>query len=184
MSFIRSLFLIAAGVGLASQAFPEPQGGLLAAAAVGIGVAGLVLWLRARRRPARRRIVVDGSNVLHWGGTPSMTTVANVVRQLRDHDLAPLVWFDANVGYLVWARYAGPAVLARQLRLPVSDVRVAPKGTPADPLLLREARSLCAAVVTNDRYRDWADQFPDIAEPGFFVRGTIENGRPVLSHKV
>ena len=33
-------------------------------------------------------------------------------------------------------------------------------------------------MVTNDRYRDWAERFPDIRSPGFLVRGGYRKGRP------
>ena len=136
----------------------------------------LLLWGLGRvfLRRKTNRIVVDGSNVLYWDrDTPNLQSVKQVVDILRDEGFEPLVWFDANAGYLIGDRYMGPDRLARALELPSRSVFVAPKGTPADPLLLARAAKLKARVVTNDRYRDWEERFPQIRTPGFLVRGYI-----------
>ncbi len=143
-----------------------------------ISMAGALLLLiaaRARIRPAW--IVIDGSNVLHWEDErPALATVGYVVDALKGEGFVPVVWFDANVGYLVGNRYMGPAPLARALGLPARQVFVAPKGTPADPLLLMHAARNGARVVTNDRYRDWAAAHPKVREPGFLVSGSMRDG--------
>lgn len=135
--------------------------------------AALVLVLRRPRRAANW-IVVDGSNVLHWDReTPDIQSVRYVLGALKSEGFEPLVWFDANAGYLICGKYLGPVALARMLELPARQVMIAPKGTPADPLLLDAARKLGARVVTNDRYRDWAEEFPQIREAGFLIRGRM-----------
>ena len=90
--------------------------------------------------------------------------------------MKPVVWFDANVGYLVGDRYLGPSPLARSFGLSVRQVIVAPKGTPADPMVIEGARSLNARIVSKDRFRDWQDQFPEVRDADSFLRGSIENG--------
>jgi len=145
-------------------------------------VAAAILLLRARATRARAWIVVDGSNVLHWDNeVPAIATVARVVDDLRSSGFVPVVWFDANVGYRIGDRYMGPAILARALDLPARQVFVAPKGTPADPLLLEGAAVLGARVVTNDRFRDWANDHPRILEPGFLVPGQVRDGAVTLA---
>ena len=137
-------------------------------------VAALLILLRARES-ARNWIVVDGSNVLHWErDTPDIQSVFHVAVALKSEGYIPVVWFDANVGYLIGDRYMGRAPLARMIGLPERQVFVAPKGTPADPLLLKDAVALKARVVTNDRFRDWEDEFPQIREKGFLVRGRMQ----------
>jgi hypothetical protein len=139
--------------------------------------AALFLLVRAIPRARPAWIVVDGSNVLHWEDeTPALATVGRVVGELKGRGFVPVVWFDAKVGYKIGDRYMGPDRLARALDLPSRQVYVAPKGTPADPLLLQDASSLEARVVTNDRYRDWVDDHPRVVEPGFLVRGRLRNG--------
>ncbi|MFT4151683.1 MAG: hypothetical protein QM656_15895 [Paracoccaceae bacterium] len=134
---------------------------------------------RATRRPAPLRdasctVLIDGSNVLYWrGGKPLLDSVAQVARRLEAEGLVPLVGFDANVGYLIENRYMNDRALAARLKLPVDQVSVSPKGQPADPLLIAAAVRLGARIVTNDRYRDWIEQFPQIQIPGFLVGGQI-----------
>lgn len=134
----------------------------------------LSLVLRRRRRPI---IVVDGSNVMFWADeTARLDTVRTVIDRLRAAGFRPVVWFDANAGYRLADRYLGPRPLARQLGLSHANVRVAPKGTPADPLLLEMASHLGAPVVSNDRFRDWAHAFPDIVTGDRMVRGRMKAG--------
>lgn len=140
------------------------------------GVAALGILLRAKAQaPTRNWIVVDGSNVLHWEReTPDIQSLVHVIGALKSEGFVPLVWFDANAGYLIGDRYLGPAPLARLIGLAAHQVFVAPKGTPADPLLLQDAVKLKVRVVTNDRFRDWVDDFPQIREEGFLVRGRMQ----------
>jgi hypothetical protein len=144
-------------------------------------VAAGLLILRGLVRVKARYIVVDGSNVMHWRNeTPSMKTVQLVVGRLIEQGFVPVVWFDANVGYKIGDHYLGPYPLSRMLGVSVRQVFVAPKGTPADPLLLNAAKALSARVITNDRFRDWVDSHPQIKEAGFLVQGTVQGNAVTL----
>lgn len=165
------IFLSLACAGLAFFHFGPATALLLLL--IGAMTAVLVLVFRASRGGNDVAwIVVDGSNVMHWErDIPDIRNVGHVIGALKSEGYAPVVWFDANAGYLIGDRYMGPRMLARMLDLPERQVSVAPKGTPADPLLLKHALALKARVVTNDRFRDWEEQFPKIREAGFLVRG-------------
>jgi hypothetical protein len=67
------------------------------------------------------------------------------------------------------------------LGLEARQVLVVHKGTPADPFLLQTAREFGARIVTNDRYRDWAEAHPQVREPGFLIRGDVQAGRVRLT---
>ncbi len=122
-------------------------------------------------------ILIDGSNVLHWRDeTPMLDTLAAVLHALNAQNFVPVIGFDANAGYLVEGEYLGPAAFARRLGLPPDQVFVAPRGTPADPMLLDLAARTGAAIVTNDRYRDWIPQYPLLADPARLVRGRWTDG--------
>lgn len=135
---------------------------------------------RGRRKPLPSRqscVVVDGSNVMFWQeGVPCLATVAAVVGEVHRAGLKPIVWFDANVGFRVANRYMGTRDLSRALGLPRGQVRIAPSGTPADPLLLKEAAELGTGVITNDMYRDWVAAFPSLRQPGVLVPGRVADG--------
>lgn len=143
-----------------------------------VAFASLILLGSAARKGRETFVVIDGSNVMFWeANRPSLDAVLQVVEYARSSGLTPLVWFDANVGYKVSDKYLGPVPLARQMGLPSRQIFVAPKGTPADPLLLERAQKLGARIVTNDKFRDWAEAFPCINSPGMLRQGRIQGGQ-------
>ena len=42
--------------------------------------------------------------------------------------------------------------------------------------LVEDAAKRGARIVTNDRYRDWAEGHPEIAHPGHLIRGSFRGG--------
>ena len=148
-------------------------------------LASLYLLLRAylrgdrRARPSgQRTVIIDGSNVMHWkDGTPQMATLLEVVEHLLGLGITSGVVFDANAGHILTGRYRHHSDMARLLGLPEHRVMVVNKGTPADPAILAAARDLGARIVTNDRYRDWADAHPELAAPGYLIRGGYRAGK-------
>jgi hypothetical protein len=152
-----------------------PPAALLTGIVVALVALGLWLWLwRKRAAKPKTWIVVDGSNVLYWkDNTPRIETVREVIRHLSRLGFTPGVVFDANAGYLISGRYQHDASLGRLVGLPEDRVLVVPKGSPADPFILDTARGLGARVVTNDRYRDWAETYPEVRGKGLLIRGAF-----------
>lgn len=123
-------------------------------------------------------VVIDGSNAMHWkGGKPEVATLRDIVGRLSALGFTPGVVFDANAGYLLTGKYQHDRALEKLLRLPRDRVMVVPNGTPADPTVLEAARHLDARVVTNDRYRDWAEEYPEIGVPGHLIKGGYRSGK-------
>lgn len=142
---------------------------LLFRAAIGAKVAGT---------NAQNHIILDGSNIMHWNdGTPQLETVRDVVRHLIKLGFTPGVVFDANAGHLLTGRYQHHGAMGKLLGLPEDRVMVVGKGTPADPTILAAARDAGARVVTNDRYKDWAGDFPEVHTPGHLIRGGYRDGK-------
>ncbi|MEZ5716258.1 MAG: hypothetical protein R3D85_14535 [Paracoccaceae bacterium] len=126
-------------------------------------------------------MLIDGSNVMHWnGGEPDIKVVRDVARALAANGYQVGVIFDANAGYKLAGRYLNEAALARQTGLAPAQIMVSPKGQPADGFLLEAARDMAAPIVSNDRFRDWQDAYPEIAEPGRLIHGTWQGGAPHL----
>lgn len=177
------LTLVCAICTAAAAALPLPDWVLPVALCATL--AALLLALRPSRRPDRgkagrtgRPIAVDGSNVLYWkGDAPHLATVADVLLLLEAQGRAPKVWFDANVGYLVAKRYLNATELAKMLKIDPSQVVVAPKGEPADPLILEHALRRDMQILSNDRFRDWQERFPAVTEPGRLLRGQYAKGQ-------
>ncbi len=191
------LLVLSAALAAYALLVSGPQLGDLMLLALVSGLASLILLLLGvrRKRPSGRQapaprhgrfnrgkasarpILVDGSNVMHWQNeVAQIATVRLVIDALEAHGFHPGVVFDANVGYKIGDRYQDDAALARMLGLTENQVLVVPKGTPADPCLLQTARDLGARVVTNDRYRDWAEAHPEVRRPGFLIRGGFRDG--------
>lgn len=164
-----------------SSLFDAP---LLLVAVGSAAVALILLLLAGRSTPCAdgECVVLDGSNLLHWrNNSPDVTTLKIVLAKLRAEGLTPCVIFDANAGYLLQGRYMAPKALAGLLGLPVRQVSIVPKGQPADGAILHCARSMRARVVSNDRFRDWAADFPEVEDRSRFIRGGFEGGDLWLS---
>lgn len=136
----------------------------------------LILWLRRQRKP-RKWIVIDGSNVMYWNGnTPDIATLQDVLRHLKTQGYTAGVVFDANAGYLLAGRYQHDYAFGKRLGLPQDRVMVVPKGTPADPVILQAARDLGGPILTNDKFRDWSDAFPEVRKAGHLIKGGYTSG--------
>lgn len=138
------------------------------------------LWQRPTRPIVAKPeywMLVDGSNVMHWQDkAPSLHPVREVVEKLTGLGYVPGIVFDANAGWKLQGRYLHDGELARLLGVEDRQVLVVPKGTQADPYLLETAREFEAKIVTNDRYRDWAEQHPEVLKPGFLIKGGMRDG--------
>jgi len=139
----------------------------------------IVVWLAKRKpRPPLSYVFIDGSNVMYWDGqSPKIETVRDAVRLLVEKGYTPGVMFDANAGYHVSDGYRHDHEFAQMLGLPRDQVIVVGKGVQADPHLLQAARDLKAMIVTNDRFRDWAKDFPEVRTRGHLIHGGYHKGR-------
>lgn len=168
-------------------------------AVVVVGTAALI-WLialasRARRKPSDppqpthptkkprehrgRAIIVDGSNVMHWGGDPSPLVLTRVVQTLITHGYDPHVYFDANIGYKLYDKFTSADDMAAMMSLASDQVTICPSGTPADEHLIADALRNRLQIVSNDRFRDWRGQFPKLGSKGVLVRGGWKEGSVV-----
>ena len=145
----------------------------------------LVLLALRARRPApvtpkdevpRNAIVVDGSNVMHWGGAPSSVVLSRVLRSLESKGYTPIVFFDASAGYQLSDRYRDEKYLSDAIDVPQAHVCVVDKGVIADQSILAFSADHGLRVVSNDQYRDWRVHFPHLDRKGAVLRGTYENG--------
>lgn len=144
--------------------------------------------LRSRKAGQRRQvksnasgvpknaIVLDGSNVMHWGGDPSLKVLKRVIIRIEEKGFSPIIFFDANVGYKFSDHYYDEAKLARLLGIAQRRICVVGKGIVADECILDFATLHRLRVVSNDRFRDWRVQFPAITKKGALVRGDWREG--------
>lgn len=115
---------------------------------------------------------------MYWKDeTPQIGPVREVVKLLKSLGFEPGVMFDANAGYLVSGKYQHDGKFGKAIGLPMDRIMVVPKGTPADPYILTAARDLGARIVTNDRFRDWAEDYPEVTDQGHLIKGEYRSGK-------
>jgi len=129
--------------------------------------------------PPPNAIVIDGSNVLHWGTEPSTNVLSQILRSAERAGYVPIVFFDANVGYILDDHYYDEAKLAALIGIDPQHICVVSKGVIADEAILAFASDYKLRVITNDKYRDWRVRFPHAAKKGTLLGGTWRDGTVV-----
>lgn len=159
---------------------------LLAPALLGFVI---LLWARLLRAPPPQiaprdklppnPILVDGSNVMHWGQDPSAHVLSRVLRSLEEKGYTPIVFFDANVGYVLDDRYYHERMLAPLIGVPAEHICVVDKGVVADEGILAFATDHNLRVVSKDKFRDWRLRYPHADKKGTLVAGAWREGSVV-----
>ena len=126
-------------------------------------------------------IVVDGSNVA-WeqqtdDGVPRVSNIVVVDRALRERGYEPLIIVDASLRHQV----DDPD----QLEGLIDGGRVlqAPAATEADYFVLATARQQRAAIVSNDTFEEWGDEFGEERQrriPYMLVEDQVQLHEPSL----
>ena len=124
-----------------------------------------------------RVVIVDGSNVAHSteGDRARLENIRIVSAKLTEEGYKPVVVVDAALRHQI-DDAAGYEQMVEDGR-----IRQAPAGTDADYFILSFARELDAAVVSNDRYRNRLDAFPEARER--VIRFMIVNGEVVFERR-
>jgi hypothetical protein len=101
--------------------------------------------------------IVDGSNVAHAGegGGARLSNIRLVCGKLADQGYTPVVVVDAAL------RHKIDDSDAYERLVDDGTIRQAPAGTDADYFILSFARELDASIVSNDRFKDRLDAFPE-----------------------
>jgi hypothetical protein len=161
---------------------------VVVALALAVLFAGFRLWSSLRHRPAkpaksRNWILIDGSNVMHWqDNTAQLAPLLLVIEDLKARGFEPGVVFDANAGYKLFGKYLNENEFSRKLSLPPNQLLVVPKGAQADPFIIETALKYQAAIVTNDRFRDWSGKYPEVDDPDFLIWGGFKDGKVWFRH--
>jgi hypothetical protein len=109
------------------------------------------------RQERSGKALVDGSNVAHSseGGQARLRNIELVVEKLTEEGLEPIVVADAALRHQIDEPEKYEALIE------AGEIRQAPAGTDADFFILSFARELDANIVSNDRFRDRLESFPD-----------------------
>ncbi|MDX8353876.1 NYN domain-containing protein [Cognatiyoonia sp. IB215182] len=131
-------------------------------------------------RVSGQAVIVDGANVMTWGGQPSVEVLSKVLKELNYRGLSPVVYFDDEAARKLTGKRMRPAAMAAELGLPQEQIVFAPKRMTADEVLLEHAVNDNLRVVTNDTFGDLAQKFPKVAEAGFLIKGMWKGGNVIL----
>ena len=124
------------------------------------------------------RVLVDASNVAHAteGGEARLRNIQLVREKLREEGLEPIIVADAALRHQIDDKPAYEKLIDE------GKVHQAPAGTDADYFILSFAREMDARILTNDRFRDRAKDFP--RERNRVIRFMIVDGEVVLEQRV
>ena len=122
----------------------------------------------------KKVVVIDGANVAYEersaGGKPKLSNLLKVRRELEGRGCEAVIIVDASLKYDIDDQEQLETLIQSQ------QVRQVPAGTDADFFIIQFADQLDALMVTNDRYRDYAERFPWIPErrlPYMIVKGEV-----------
>jgi hypothetical protein len=129
------------------------------------------------KRQHERLAIVDGSNVAYGttGDQPRIENIRLVRQKLEAEGYRPVVVVDAALRHHI----DDPGAFERMLE--EGKIQQAPAGTDADYFILSVAKDKDAYVVSNDRFRDREDAFPDATRR--VIRFMIVEGDVVLEKR-
>ena len=120
------------------------------------------------------RVVIDGANVAYEersaGGKPRLSNLLKVRRELEERGFEPVIIVDASLKYDIDDQEQLESLIRSQA------VQQVPAGTDADYFIIQFADRLDALIVTNDRYKEYAAQYPWVDErrlPYMIVKGEV-----------
>jgi hypothetical protein len=113
-----------------------------------------------RRNRGSERVLVDASNVAH-ATEQAGARLANV-KLVRDHltgeGLTPILVADAALRHQIDDSDGYESLVK------AGEIQQAPAGTDADYFILSFARELGASVLSNDRFKERIDYFPEVKD--------------------
>lgn len=124
-----------------------------------------------------RTVIIDGSNVAHSseGEKPRLENILIVRDKLIDEGYEPVVLTDAALRHQI-----DDSEGFEQL-VEAGTIKQAPAGTDADYFILSFARELDANIVSNDRFKDRVEAFPEVKSR--VIRYMIVNGEVVFERR-
>jgi hypothetical protein len=124
-----------------------------------------------------KTVIVDGSNVAHsTEGEKALLENIRVVREkLIEEGYEPVVLADAALRHQIDDETGFEELVES------GTIKQAPAGTDADYFILSFARELDANIVSNDRFKDRVDAFPEVKKR--VIRYMIVNGEVVFERR-
>lgn len=132
----------------------------------------------AKRQERSNVVLVDGSNVAHSseGPEPRLANILAVRDKLVEEGLDPIIVVDAALRHQIDDEAGFEALVEG------GTIRQAPAGTDADYFLLEFAEEFDASIVSNDRFRDRIEKYPELRSR--LVKYMIVGEEVVLERRV
>jgi Zc3h12a-like Ribonuclease NYN domain len=124
-----------------------------------------------------RTVIIDGSNVAHSteGEKAALENIRVVRAKLIEEGYEPVVLADAALRHQIDDEPGFEQLVEN------GTIKQAPAGTDADYFILSFARELGANIVSNDRFKDRVQAFPEIKKR--VIRYMIVNGEVVFERR-
>jgi hypothetical protein len=124
-----------------------------------------------------KTVIVDGSNVAHSSeGEKALLGNIRIIREkLIEEGYEPVVLADAALRHQIDDEHGFEQLVEE------GTIRQAPAGTDADYFILSFARELDANIVSNDRFKDRVEAFPEVKNR--VIRYMIVNGEVVFERR-
>ncbi len=107
------------------------------------------------------KVIIDASNVAHYGkrkdGDPSLDTILKSIEALKGLGYEPYAIADASLRHEIDNKEEFNKLLEEEKIIQV------PSGTTADHFILKMAEEEDAKILSNDIFREYNDEFKDIA---------------------
>lgn len=132
----------------------------------------------AQRQDRSNVVLVDGSNVAHSseGEAARLANIIAVRDKLIEEGLDPIIVVDAAL------RHQIDDEAGYERLVDGGTIRQAPAGTDADYFLLEFAEEFDASIVTNDRFRDRIEKYPELRNR--LVKYMVVGDEVVLERRV
>ena len=131
------------------------------------------------------KVIIDASNVAHFGkgkdGQPSLNNILKAVEALKGLGYEPFAIADAPLRHEIDSKEEFNKLLEEE------KIQQVPSGTTADHFILKIAYEENAKILSNDMFRDYNDEFKDIASkriPYDIKDGSISIGTSSKPKKV
>jgi hypothetical protein len=124
-----------------------------------------------------RTVIVDGSNVAHFteGEKAHLENIRLIRDKLVGDGYEPVIVADAALRHQIDDENGFENMVE------AGEIKQAPAGTDADFFILSFARELDAGIVSNDRFKDRVQAFPDLRDR--VIRYMIINGEVVFERR-
>ncbi len=107
------------------------------------------------------KVIIDASNVAHFGkgkeGQPSLNNILKAIEALKGLGYEPFAIADAPLRHEIDNKEEFNKILEE------GKVQQVPSGTTADHFILKIAYEENAKILSNDMFREYNDEFKDIA---------------------